>query len=140
MEAEMRRAWRIVMMVPVVLPVIAYAAEQNLLVELNAAENADNRCRLTFVVENKREMPFESIKLDLALFDKEGIIHRRMATELGPVRGTKTNVRTFLVDGKCEQIGSVLVNDITACVPGDPGACLDALGLTSKVKTVRFYK
>src|SRR6266487_4715036 len=106
MEAEMRRVSHTVLMLPVLVPMLAYAAEPNLLVELNAAENADNRCRLTFVVENKRDVPFESIKLDLALFDREGIIHRRMATEFGPVRAAKTNVRTFLVDGKCEQIGS----------------------------------
>ena len=74
------------------------------------------------------------------MFNREGIIHRRMATELGPVRAAKTNVRTFLLDGNCDQVGSILVNDITACVPGDPGACLDALELSSRIKTVRFYK
>jgi hypothetical protein len=136
----MRRVWRTVLMLQVLLPVFAHAAEQNLLIELNAAENADNRCRLTFLVENKQVTGIESIKLDLAVFNREGIIHRRMATELGPVRAAKTNVRTFLHDGNCDQIGSILVNDITACVPGDPGACLDALALSSRVKTVRFYK
>lgn len=136
----MRRMWRTVVMLQVLVPALAYAAEQNLLVELNAAENADNRCRLTFLVENKRDTGLESFKLDLAVFNREGIIHRRMATELGPVRAAKTNVRTFLLDGNCDQIGSILVNDITACIPGDPGACLDALELSSRIKTVRFYK
>src|SRR5712691_9593550 len=109
----MRRVWRTVLMLQVLLPVFAHAAEQNLLVELNAAETADNRCRLTFLVENKKDTGLDSIKLDLAVFNREGIIHRRMATELGPVRAAKTNVRTFLLDGNCDQIGSILVNDIT---------------------------
>jgi hypothetical protein len=139
-EAKMRRVWRIVLMLPVVVPVLAYAAEQNLLLELNAAENADNRCRLTFLIENKGEAGIESIKFDFAVFNREGIIHRRMATELGPVRGAKTNVRTFIVDGDCGQIGSILVNDITACTPGSPSACLDALALSSRITSVRLYK
>jgi hypothetical protein len=34
----------------------------------------------------------------------------------------------------------VLVNDISACVPGEPNACLEGLTLTSRVKDVRLYK
>jgi hypothetical protein len=132
--------WRTVLGLPIVLPALAHGAEQNLTVELNSTENSDRGCRLTFLIENKRNTAIDSIKLDLAVFDGDGIIHRRMAVELGPVRAEKTNVRTFLVEGKCEQIGSVLVNDITACTPGDPGSCLDELSLSSRVKNVRFYK
>jgi hypothetical protein len=34
----------------------------------------------------------------------------------------------------------VLVNDIAACAPGEPNACLDGLTLSSRVKDVRLYK
>jgi len=27
-----------------------------------------------------------------------------------------------------------------ACTPGEPGACLDGLGLSSRVQALRFYK
>jgi hypothetical protein len=109
-------------------------------VELNAAEAADKRCLLTFVVENKAAVNVEVFKLDLAVFNTAGVIQRRLIAEMGPLRGGKTMVRTYPVDGDCGQIGAVLVNDISACQPGDPGACLDGLGLSSRVQNVRFYK
>jgi molybdopterin biosynthesis enzyme MoaB len=49
-------------------------------------------------------------------------------------------VRAFVVDDECRQMGAVLVNDVVACTPGEPGACLDGLALSSRVKTLRFYK
>jgi hypothetical protein len=59
---------------------------------------------------------------------------------MGPVRAAKTVVRAFIVDIDCQQVGAVLVNDVTACAPGEPGACLDGLGRSSRIKTVRLYK
>ena len=111
-----------------------------MLVELNSIESADNRCRLNFVVQNKSRDAIESMKLDLVGFDTDGGILRRLITEMGPVRAAKTVVRAFIVDIDCHQLGAVLVNDVTACTPGEPGACLDGLGLSSRVKTVRLYK
>jgi hypothetical protein len=37
-------------------------------------------------------------------------------------------------------MAAILVNDVTACTPGNPPACLDALGLSSRVKEIRLYK
>jgi hypothetical protein len=73
-------------------------------------------------------------------FGTDGGILRRFVTEMGPVRAAKTVVRTFIVDIDCPQLGAVLVNDVTACAPGEPGACLDGLGLSSRVKALRLYK
>ena len=125
---------------PFLLSTLAYAACEPLRVELNTGETTENRCRLTFVIENKAKEPVDSLKLDLAVFNTEGVVQTRMVTEMAPVRPVKTVVRTFSVDGDCKQIGSILVNDITACVPGTPSACLDTLELSSKLKGVKFYK
>jgi hypothetical protein len=108
-------------------------------VELNTAETTDNKCRITFVIENKDKESLESLKLDLAVFTPQRIVTRRLATELGPVRGGKTVVKTFALDGGCGEIGSILVNDVT-CAPGAPNACLDGLELTSRMQGVRLYK
>jgi hypothetical protein len=116
------------------------AAENPIRIELNTLENVQNSCRLSFVIENKSETPIETLKLDLAVFGREGAIQRRLVIELGPVRGSKTVVRAFDVEGDCGQIGSVLVNDVTACAPGDPGACLDRLTLSSRSSAVRLFK
>jgi hypothetical protein len=109
-------------------------------VELNAAESVQSRCRLSFVIENKSEAAIESLKLDLAVFGRDGVIQRRLVTELGPVRGAKTIVKAFELDTECGQIGSILVNDVTACAPMAPDACLDRLALSSHVSNVRLFK
>ena len=136
----MRGVLRAFVVLQMLLPLCAFAADENLLVELNSIESADNRCRLNFVVQNKSRVAIESMKLDLVGFDTDGGILRRLITEMGPVRAAKTVVRAFVVDIECHQLGAVLVNDVTTCTPGDPAACLDGLGLSSRVKTVRLYK
>src|SRR5262245_46769728 len=137
----MHSVLRALVVLQVLLPLSAFSADEKVLVELNSIESADNnRCRLNFVVQNKSRVALESMKLDLVGFDTEGVILRRLITEMGPVPAAKTVVRAFIVDIDCHQLGAVLVNDWTACGPGEPGACLDGLGLSSRVKTVRLYK
>jgi hypothetical protein len=121
-------------------PLAALAAEETFRIELNTTENAETRCRLNFVIENKSAGAIESMKLDLVFFGTDGGILRRLITELGPVRPAKTIVRAFLVEAECRQIGSILVNEVTACAPGEPNGCLDALALSSRVKSIRLYK
>lgn len=122
------------------LAVPVQAAPDNLInVELNAAETVQGRCRVAFVVDNKGDA-VDSLKLDLAVFNHDGVLQRRLVTEMGPIRKAKTIVRSFDLEGECGQIGSILVNDVTACMPGEPGACLDRLALSSKAKEIRFYK
>ena len=137
----MHSVLRALVVLQVLLPLSAFSADEKVLVELNSIESADNnRCRLNFVIENKSRVAIESMKLDPVGFETEGSIVRRLITEMGPVRAAKTVVRAFIVDIDCHQLGAVLVNDVTACAPGEPGACLDGLGLSSRVKTVRLYK
>ncbi|MGA7485626.1 MAG: hypothetical protein WBW74_01615 [Xanthobacteraceae bacterium] len=136
----MRGVLRALVVLPVLVPICAFAAEQKVLIELNTVENADKHCRLNFVIENKSHVAIESMKLDLVAFGSDGGILRRLLTEMGPVRAAKTIVRTFPIDADCHQISAILVNDVTACTPGEPGACLDGLALSSRVKTLRFYK
>jgi hypothetical protein len=108
--------------------------------ELNATETADNRCRMTFLIENKSTRNIDSLKLDLAMFNPQGVIQRRMIVEMGPLRGKRTNVRTFSSDGECNQLGAILVNDGTTCAPMEAAACIDGLALSSRVTTIKLYK
>lgn len=136
----MRSVLRALVVLQVLMPLCAAAADEKVLVELNSIETADNRCRLNFVIENKSDVAIESMKLDLVAFGSDGGILRRLITEMGPVRAAKTMVRAFAIDADCKQLGSILVNDVAACAPGEPGACLDGLGLSSRLKALRFYK
>ena len=118
----------------------AFAADDPVHVELNALENTEGRCRLTFVIENKGKSAVETLKLDLALFNTEGAVYRRMLVDMAPLRPAKTIVKTFSTEGDCAQLGSLLVNEVTACQPGEPAACQDQLSLSSRVKNVRLFK
>jgi hypothetical protein len=117
----------------------AEAAEE-IRIELNAVETQQSRCQLSFLIENKTMQDLEALKLDLAVFNTESVIQRRLAVDLGPVRKAKTIVKTFAIDNDCTQIGALLLNDVTACTPMEAGACLDQIALSSKPKGIRFYK
>lgn len=122
-----------------VVPLAAHAADPTVRLELNTLDPAESRCRVTFVIENKGDA-IESLKLELVVFNSESIVYRRMLTEMAPIGEQRTMVRTFGVDTACSQIGSILVNEVSACAPGNPGTCLDGLDLSSRVKNVRLYK
>jgi hypothetical protein len=110
-------------------------------IELNALETAaEGRCRASFVIENKAQTALDSLRLDIAFFNRNGIVKRILSTEMGPLRAAKTVVKAFAVEDPCDDIGSILVNDVTACAPGEAAQCLDRLTLSSRIEKVRFYK
>jgi hypothetical protein len=141
-ESGLARRWAALSLILFVMtaPSAVAGAGDPIRLELNALETVQSRCRLSFVIENKSEGAIESLKLDLVVFNRDGIIERRLVTEMGPVRGVKTLVRAFEVDGECGRIGSILINDVTACAPGTPDACLDRLALSSRAPNIRLYK
>jgi hypothetical protein len=128
------------LVVPLWIGSPAAATDQPIRIELNTVENAQNRCRLSFVIENKGESPVDTLKLDLAVFARDGAIRRRLIADMGPLRRGKTIVKTFDIEVDCAQIGSILVNDVTTCAPEEPGACLDRLTLSSRLPELRFFK
>jgi hypothetical protein len=133
------RALFAIMLLLIVSPVHA-APNEPIRVELNLAESVQSKCRLSFLIENKSETPIERLTPDLAIFNREGIIQRRLVAEMGPVYRSKTIIKTFEIEGECGQIGSILINDVTACTPGDPGLCLDRLVLSSRVPNISLFR
>ena len=124
------------------VPVQAAAAEggpSQVGVELNRLEQRDGACRAYLVMDNRTDARFGSFKLDLTLFDADGVVARRMALETGPLRPRKTTVKLFDVDGLgCVGIGRMLVNDVLACEQDDKGAlsdCVDLLATSSRAAT-----
>ena len=71
----MQCVWRALVVCSVLVPMFAQAEDMARL-ELNAVESADNQCRLTFLIENKTSRNIDSLKLDLALFNPDGVIQR----------------------------------------------------------------
>ncbi len=114
-------------------PAAASAAPQ-ITVELNKLEQVDKGCRVYTVVDNPSTTTFQILKLDLILFHTDGVIGRRLALDLAPLKSQKKTVKMFDLEGTpCEKIGNFLVHDIMEC-KSEAGAldkCLDAISLKS---------
>src|SRR5262249_38076833 len=130
---------RAVLILPIVLPALAAAAEP-ITAELNTAEMVDNRCVLTFVTENKSKDNIDSLRLVMYLFNQDNRVYRRIVAEMGPLRSEKTVVRLYPAEGACSDLRAVLLSEVAACAPAKPDVCLDNLTLSSRIPNVRFYK
>lgn len=111
-------------------------------VELNRLEQTDGACQAYVVVQNRTPADFESLALDLVMFDPDGIVSHRVAVEMAPLPTDKTSVRVFPVEGvDCGSIGRVLLNSVVSCRDGS-GERDDCLGLieTSSRTTAPFIR
>ena len=96
-------------------------------VELNKLETYDRGCRAYVVISNSSDHSYQSVKLDLVLFQPDGIIARRFAVDLAPLKNNKKTVKLFDMEGLgCDKIASVLVNDVMDCKI-ETGAIADCL-------------
>jgi len=98
--------------------------------ELNRLDGIDGGCRVTLVEKNATGSSFSALKLDLVVFDGEGIVTKRVGVDAGPLKAGRTVVKTFdLKDLACESVGRVLINDVLSCEADGfaPDTCLDAV-------------
>ena len=105
--------------------------------ELNKLEKSDKGCRAYVVVTNPTKTSYDAFKLDLVMFQTDGIVGRRFALDLAPVRPDKRSVKLFDLDGaQCEEIGSFLINDVMDCrtATGTATDCLARLKVKSLTK------
>src|SRR3546814_5639074 len=87
------------------------------------------------VVKNTGEQAFDSLKLDLVMFDRGGVVAKRLAVQAGTLPVGKTSLKVFDVEGNaCQDIGSILLNDGLECAPAPeaPGGCLDRIAVSAR--------
>jgi len=116
-------------------PCDAATADAPVTVELNKLEDQGTGCRVHLVILNTTAAAFDAYKLDLVLFGRDGIIARRIAVEIAPLRANKKSVKLFdVADLACPTIGSILVNDVLECSGSGATAvsCIDGLQVTSR--------
>lgn len=119
------------------------AAATPFTIELNKLEPFDKGCRLYFVSDNESERTFQSYKLDLYLFQPDGVVGPHVGVDLGPLKAAKRAVKMFPVENvTCEKIGSVLINDVSECKadPQPNGDCLSSVVLKSLAAGVTLKK
>ena len=113
----------------------ATAEEGNIAIELNKLEAHDKDCRAYFVIDNKNDTTYDTLKLDLVLFRPDGVIGQRFAVELAPLKAKKRTVKLFDVSGTaCDQVGSFLINDVMECKAdtGEMANCLREISVSSR--------
>jgi hypothetical protein len=105
-------------------------------VELNKLEPQGASCRAYLVVNNESTTQYQTLKLDLVLFQPDGVIGRRFAIDLAPLKPSKRAVKLFDLDGvACDKIGNFLINEVVECKT-DAGPATDCLaGITVKSLT-----
>ena len=115
---------------------VAGAKAGSLTIELNKLEPQKESCRAYVVVTNNGPTVYQALKLDLVLFRPDGVIGRRFALDLGPLKAQKRSVKLFDLDTPCDQVGSLLINDVLECNGGTGSIpnCLTDLTATSLAK------
>lgn len=111
----------------------ALAQDASVAIELNKLESQGQGCRAYFVVNNKATA-YQELKLDLVLFRPDGVIGRRFAVDLGPLKADKRSVKLFDIDGTaCDEVGSFLINDVMECKAesGPLSDCLKDISVSS---------
>jgi hypothetical protein len=106
-----------------------HAAEPAVSIELNKLDPNGGSCRAYLVLKNEARTAFQSLKLDIVMFDGDGIVAKRLAVETAPLPVGKTSLKVFDIAGQpCTGIGRILLNDILACKDAE-GQREDCLGV-----------
>ncbi|WEK06464.1 MAG: hypothetical protein P0Y65_09555 [Candidatus Devosia phytovorans] len=103
--------------------------------ELNALHPAAAGCRVTFLATNELGSQLDRASVEMALFDSAGTIDRIVTLDFRALSQGKTKVLQFELAGlDCDNVGRVLINDITACEGPDlvATACLAGLVTTTR--------
>lgn len=117
------------------LPFASHAQEGRVSLELNKLESAGEACRSYVVLQNRTGTAFSSLKLDLVMFDVDGVVAKRLALETAPLPADKTSLKVFDIGGMmCEQVGRILLNDVLDCsaAAGPVENCLGMIDVSAR--------
>lgn len=131
-----------VLLLLIALSAPAAAADSPLKIDLNKLEPNGEACRAYLVLENGTDSAFSALKLDLVMFDTDGVVAKRLAVETAPLPAGKTSLKVFdMSDLPCEQVGRLLLNTVMTCADAS-GTRDNCLGLisTSARGTIPFIK
>ena len=123
-------------------PTQSQTASDPVSIQLNKLESIDKGCRAYMVIDNPGDTAYSDYKIDLVLFQTDGVIGKRFSIDLAPLKAKKKSVKLFDIDGlQCDKIGSMLVNDVMECKSdtGSLSGCLQNLK-TSTLTKVQLSK
>ncbi|RYH04472.1 hypothetical protein EU805_03665 [Salipiger sp. IMCC34102] len=108
------------------------APEAPLSVALDAADQVETACRLTFVARNEAEAGVEALVIETVAFDLDGGVSRIALFDFGALPAGLPRVRQFdLPDTDCAALSSLLVNGVQTCEGGE--ACEMPPSVSSRI-------
>jgi len=114
---------------------------KTLKIELNAMEQQQNACRLSFVATNGMHQKLAKLVFELVMFEPAGKVLRLLSASFGSMPKSKMRLRQYDVPNlNCDDIGRILLNEVTVCKgekKGDkltPELCTSAASTSSRVK------
>ena len=117
--------------------------EPKIEIELNKLEPSDKGCQLSFVVNNAGADEFASVKLDLVVFQPDGVIGSQLPLDLTGLRPSARTVKKFVFKGPaCDRYGSVMINGVMDCKTATAAVerCLEGITVKSLVPNVPLTK
>lgn len=116
-------------------PLAAQDSAPALTLELNAQEQVETGCKLSFLARNGHATAIDKVVYETVLFDTTGQVERLTLFDFGTLPAGKPRLRQFVVPGlQCDGLGQILINGASTCEAGELGAsaCIEGLGLTSR--------
>lgn len=107
--------------------------------ELNAVEDQQGGCRVTFVATNRLEADIAALVVEAVIFTPDGLVDRLALLDFQTLPQTRPRVRQFDLPAlTCDGIGQVLINAVGTCTATgiDPAACGAAMAVSSRIETI----
>ena len=119
-----------------VLSQSALDTPSRLSLELNAAQDIDGACRLSFLARNETGVAVDQAVFETVIFDTSGGVSSLSLFDFRDLPADRPRVRQFdLPDLTCDTIGQVLINGASACVVdgAESAVCDTELSLGSRL-------
>lgn len=104
--------------------------------ELNAVQDVEGACRITFVAHNNTGAAIDKAVFETVIFDASGAVVRLSLFDFRELPEGRPRVRQFDVPGMtCETIAQTLINGTNTCIANgaESDICSDGLTLRSRI-------
>ncbi|WP_299948903.1 hypothetical protein [uncultured Ruegeria sp.] len=105
--------------------------------ELNAMEDVDGACRMTFLANNQTGSPIDEAVFETVIFDLDGSVLKLSLFDFRALPSDRPRVRQFDLPGmSCASVGRALINGANSCVinGSQSSVCESALTLDSRIE------
>lgn len=110
--------------------------QPKLFLELNAVQDVEGSCRLSFLVTNETGQSIDNAKFETVIFDADGGVVSLSVFNFRDLPENRPRVRQFtLAERSCNSVGRALINGVSSCtVAGaESDICHNALVLSSRL-------